>query len=68
MNLAMRGRWNRSIHGTASEGGGSKEKEGGAEHSTDAVDKGIVRKVMKEFSASDTVRNVAREHLLTGKH
>lgn len=30
------------------------------------IERGVLRTLMKEFAVSTTIRNVAREHLLTG--
>ena len=45
--------------------GGSGSDEGGAGR---LVDKKVLRKIIKDFTVSSTVKNVAKEHLLRGEY
>ena len=48
----------------------SRERSGDWQSVSDGeiVENRVLRKLLKEFSSSNTVRKVAREHLLTGKY
>ena len=60
-----------SSHGAASASfvtfRGEEPKESEREQTGEVAEKKDLRKLMKEFSLSDTVKSVAREHLLTGE-